>query len=135
LIIKTTFKSHFKIQKNKKNKKKFVFLKNMVVFLLFSKIFFKNCCVVLNFLKKKDTQRSFLKAPSRHKKFFHQVFSESFFLKIFFKFIFFKKFNLNNCINVHNNLNNVFKKIGSNIFTRIKYTTTVVVNMQQSLIL
>ena len=60
----------------------------MVVFLLFTKIFFKGCVVNFFFTKNKNSNTNILKAPSRHKKFFHQLFYEYFIIKINF---FFKK--------------------------------------------
>jgi len=125
LIVKTTFKSHFKIKKSlDKNKNKFIFIKNMVVFLLFSKIFFKGCAVKLLFNKTKKHQTNILKAPSRHKKFFHQVFFEFFSVKLILNFKLSKKIPYNSTVNLFFNLDNLFKKIGSNTFTRIKFNST-----------
>ena len=80
MTIKVDFKSNFKIKNNfsKNNAKKNIFIKNMVVFLLFSKTFFKNCKVTLLLNKKRKIITNILKAPSRHKKFFHQIFHEIF---------------------------------------------------------
>lgn len=121
MIVKTTFKSHFKIKKfsTKKNPKK-IFVKNIFIFLLFSKIFFKKCYVSFNFKKNQTTNKiNLLKAPSRHKKFFHQICYEYFQVVFIFKFskIFKKNFNL---IKLFNLLNNIFLKIGSNILNRKK---------------
>ena len=83
MVIKTVFKSHFKIKRNfNKNSKKKIFVKNMAVFLLFTKIFFTNCTVNFFFTKDMNTNTNVLKAPSRHKKFFHQIFYEYFLVKI-----------------------------------------------------
>lgn len=123
--MKTTFKSHFRLKKFFKKDEKKIFVKNMVMFLLFSKIFFKNCKISLLFSLKKKTQTSLLKAPSRHKKFFHQIVYEVFLVKIFFKFN--KEIILlnNNSIKVFNLLNSIFINIGSNTLTRIKFITSI----------
>ena len=125
MIIKTVYKSHFKVKKIfKKHKEKKILIKNILIYLLFSKIFFKNCCVSFNFSKNKGSSVSFLKAPSRHKKFFHQVTIEIFFLKIFVNF------NSKICINflknelfLFNYLNQFFRNIGSNTLCRVKFST------------
>jgi hypothetical protein len=79
LIIKSTYKSHFNLKKNfLKNNKKQIFSKNIIIFILFSKIFFKNYDLSVNYKNKKNNKLSILKAPSRHKKFFHQIFMEYF---------------------------------------------------------
>ena len=122
--MKTTFKSHFKLKKFIKKDEKKIFVKNMIMFLLFGKVFFKNCKISLLFLNKKNYYTNILKAPSRHKKFFHQLCYETFFLKVFFKFpqnlildkiLSLKLFPL---------LGKVFLKIGSNVLTRIKLTVS-----------
>jgi len=123
LFIKTVFKSHFKVKKNfKKNLKKKIFIKNTLIFLIFVKIFFKNCSVSFFFTKNKSVYTNILKAPSRHKKFFHQVVYEFFTTKVnfFFKKIFLKNILLS--IVNFNIINNIFYKIGSNTLTRIKFT-------------
>lgn len=93
----------------------------MVVFFLFSKIFFKNCFVSLLFNSKKKKQINILKAPSRHKKFFHQVFFEIFHLKVFFYFNFFYKIPVKLCNSFFVNLNTVFLKFGTNVLNRVKF--------------
>ena len=140
MVIKLTFKSHFKIKKINKNsnKKQFnnpktIFVKNMVVFLLFNKLFFENCTTTILFTKTTTNNISLLKAPSRHKKFFHQVFQENFFLKIFFRCLYyklnslvdFKKINLNTniiSIKIFKKLFLIFSKIGSNVLTQTKFS-------------
>lgn len=123
--MKTTYKSHFKLKKFFKKDEKKIFVKNMIIFLLFSNIFLQNCKISLLFSVKQKTHTSLLKAPSRHKKFFHHIFYEIFLVKLFFKFLknfkiynknFFKIFSLINCI---------FNKIGSNTLTRIKTTVSM----------
>ena len=87
MIVKTVFKSHFKIKKNYfKNKSKKIFVKNIFVFLIFSKVFFKNCFVSFFFNKLKLNKINLLKAPSRHKKFFHQIYTEYFQVTFIFRF-------------------------------------------------
>jgi hypothetical protein len=133
MTIKVDFKSSFRIKNNfsKNNSKKNIFLKNMVVFLLFSKIFFKTCKVTLLLSKKKKFLTNMLKAPSRHKKFFHQIFHEIFRLRVFFFFNSLKEYSYEGCtlkLNILNSiefffkLNNIFTKIGSNIFSKTKFT-------------
>ncbi len=121
MIIKTTFKSHFKVKKNLKSKSKLIFVKNMLVFLLFSKVFFKNCSTNLLFNSMKKNQINFLKAPSRHKKFFHQTFFEFFQIKVFLKFNLQKKLYITNTIVLFKKLNLVFLNLGSNLLTRTKF--------------
>jgi hypothetical protein len=118
LLVKTVFKSHFKIKHQTKSK--YIFCKNILTFLLFSKIFFKNCSVKLKFEVLKTTQLSMLKAPSRHKKFFHQICLEFFILKVFYKF--FKKMSvqLYKCITLKKKVLKIFNDFGSNILTKHK---------------
>lgn len=89
---------------------------------MFVKIFFKNCSVSFFFTKNKSIYTNILKAPSRHKKFFHQVVYEFFTTKVnfFFKSFFLKYVLLS--IPTFNIINNVFYKIGSNTLTRVKFT-------------
>lgn len=124
MIVKTTFKSHFKFKKFSKKDEKKIFVKNIIIFLLFSKIFFKNCKISLIFLKQQQQRTSILKAPSRHKKYFHQLCHEIFFLKIFFKFPFKVILTKMLSLKLFPILNAIFLKIGSNILTRIKFTVS-----------
>lgn len=120
MVVKTSFKSHFKIKKNfLKNKCKKIFVKNMFIFLLFTKIFVRGCSVSFFFKNFKVNKTNILKAPSRHKKFFHQTFYEFFQVKFFFRFNFLYK-NITNTLLVFNKLNKIFKKIGSNILNRVR---------------
>ena len=121
MIIKTTFKSHFKVKKNLKSKSKLIFVKNMLVFLLFSKVFLKNCSTNLLFNSIKKNQINFLKAPSRHKKFFHQTFFEFFQVKVFLKFHYDKKIYIFNTTLLFKKLNLIFLNLGSNLLTRTKF--------------
>jgi hypothetical protein len=71
------------------------------------------------FVKNRKNQTNLLKAPSRHKKFFHQISYEFYTIKINFNF------NLiyvdyKNILVLFNILNTVFLKIGSNTMTRTK---------------
>lgn len=120
LIVKTSFKSHFKIKGNfSKNRGKRIFVKNMFIFLLFTKIFVKNCLVSFFFKKFIKNKTNILKAPSRHKKFFHQVFYEFFQIKFFFKFkVVFS--GLKVTLKLFKKFNKVFLKIGSNTLNRVK---------------
>lgn len=122
MIVKTTFKSHFKIKKKShKNNSKKIFVRNMFVFLLFSKIFLKNCLVSFFFKKYKLNKINLLKAPYRHKKFFHQIFYEYFQISFIFKFDKIFK-NPNNTTSIFSIFNKVFKKIGSNTLNRVKFS-------------
>ncbi len=120
MVVKTVFKSHFKIKKKFiKNNSKRIFVKNIFIFLLFSKIFLKNCLVSFFFTKDSLNKISLLKAPSRHKKFFHQIFYEYFQVKFIFKFN--KVFKeIKNTINIFKKFNKIFQKIGSNTLNRLK---------------
>jgi hypothetical protein len=121
LVIKTTFKSHFKLKKNfKKNKSKFLFVKNIIIFFLFFKVFFKNCKLTISYKNKKKLQTSLLKAPSRHKKFFHQICFENFILKTYFYFFFKNKIATHNSIIFFKRINLIFEKFGSNVLTKTK---------------
>lgn len=123
MIIKTTFKSHFKIKKNfKKNLNKFIFVKNIVIFFLFFKVFLSNCKISLMFARKKNRQIDLLKAPSRHKKFFHQVCFEQFILKSFFYFKLSNIIEYNNTLLFFSTVNAIFEKFGSNTLTKIKFS-------------
>lgn len=123
MTLTTTFKSHFKIKKNfYKNKKKVIFVKNMVFFFLFTKVFFTNFDTSLMFQKKTLKQLSLLKAPSRHKNFFHQTCIEVFILKIFFYYKCNTTISLHYFLNFFKKLNIILKKIGSNTLTRTKFS-------------
>ena len=132
MVVKTVFKSHFKIKKNfLKNSKKKIFVRNMVIFLLFTKIFFKGCAVNFFFLKNRNTCTNVLKAPSRHKKFFHQIFYEYFIIKVNFFFRGLKplkdktylgvlRSSVLNLTHIFKKLDTIFKKISSNTINRTK---------------
>ena len=132
MVIKTVFKSHFKIKRNfNKNSKKKIFVKNMAVFLLFTKIFFTNCTVNFFFTKDTNTNTNVLKAPSRHKKFFHQIFYEYFLVKINFFFSdALNTENLQKCaisrLGIFNEIDTIFKKIGSNTLSRSKMSISFI---------
>lgn len=120
MIIKTTYKSHFFLKKKvfSKNIKKRIFNKNIILFILFSKIFFKKYKLNVLYLNKKIDKFNILKAPSRHKKFFHQVFTEYFCIK----FIWFIQNNKQCCgIDLFEKLNFIFLKIGTNTLSRFKF--------------
>jgi hypothetical protein len=132
LIVKSTFKSHFKIKKNlckdSKNLEKKIFVKNMFIFLLFSKIFLKNCVVSFFFKTIKKNKTNILKAPSRHKKFFHQIYFEFFQIKFFFRFFLKKSLNIKSTTILFNKFNLFLNKVGSNILTRVKITISTQTN-------
>lgn len=120
MVIKTVFKSHFKVKKNStKNKSKKIFVRNIFIFLLFSKVFLKGCLVSFFYKKFKSNEINLLKAPSRHKKFFHQIYSEYF--KLLFTFRFDKIFKkISKTKQIFSRFDKIFKKIGSNILNRTK---------------
>lgn len=116
-------KSHFKIKQQSNNKigdNKIKLVKGLTYFILFSSIFFKNCETSLMFKKEKKNQISLLKAPSRHKKFFHQISVDSYSIKIFFNFT--KRFNIcsNKSVAFFNGLVGFFLIFGSNTITLTK---------------
>ena len=93
--------------------------------MLFSKFFLNKCKISLLFSKNTKNSVNILKAPSRHKKFFHQTTFELFTTKIIFNFYSFlkNKHLLNNIIKIiifFNKINLCFFKIGSNILNRVK---------------
>ncbi len=91
------------------------------MFLLFTKIFVSGCVVSFFFKKNKVNCTNILKAPSRHKQFFHQVFYEFFQVNVFFNFIKMKTITkTGNSVVIFEKLNLVFQKIGTNILTRTK---------------
>ena len=136
IVIKATFKSHFKVKQSNsscKTLEKHIFVKNIVIFLLFAKIFLPKCNTSILFSSKKSLNTSILKAPSRHKKFFHQVFLETFSIKIFLHFGILHSDNHKNiCINKNcfysvtffKDLDALFSNVGSNILTRTKFSTS-----------
>ncbi len=133
MIIKILYKSHFKVLKNfklkKNNKKKQIFVKNIFIFLLFSKVFLKECSVTFFFKKRSLTNTSLLKAPSRHKKFFHQIFLEIFFLKVFFKFKKKKKIFLEKSNIFLKRLSFIFNSFGNNILNKVKFSIVFQTNL------
>lgn len=123
MILKTTYKSHFKLKNflNKNSGKK-IFVKNIIIFILFTKIFVNSSTTTFQFKKKKKNQISLLKAPSRHKKFFHQISYEYFYINIIIKFgdcvLSTITDNYNNTLILFYKLDNIFKNFGSNTLTR-----------------
>jgi len=123
LVVGVTYKSHFKAKKSTIfSKKKVIFLKNVVLLLLFSKIFFKKCKMTTRFLTVRSCSTSLLKAPNRHKKFFHQVFYEYFFIKIFFKYkdVLHNACLLSCCLSFVQLDFGFFQKFGSNVLSKAK---------------
>ena len=110
---------------------KYIFVKNMVLLLLFSKIYNRSCKMSLLYTNKKKCITSFLKAPSRHKKFFHQIVLEIFSVKFFFKFLFFKKINYKSNHLVLIKKKNFFQKVGSNNFTLVKFLISIKINLSK----
>ena len=72
----------FSIKKTVNNFKKKIFLKHFIVINLFYNIFFLNFFTKILFCQKKVKLINILKAPARHKKFFHQVGFEVFSIKV-----------------------------------------------------
>jgi len=84
------------------------------------------------FLKKCKSNISLLKAPSRHKKFFHQLTTEFFICRVFFKFKNTNLVDLQQCCSIFKQLERgFFKKIGSNILARTKILITIPTKKQQ----
>jgi hypothetical protein len=145
MLIKIDFKSNFKIKNSfsKKNSNKNIFIKNMVIFLLFSKLFLQTCKVTILISKKKKILTNLLKAPSRHKKFFHQIFHEIFRLRVFFLFNNIlinsyhpnniKKLHILNSVNFFSNLDKFFTKIGSNVLSKNKFSFKCFVSVKDIL--
>lgn len=132
MLIKTTFKSHFKLKNffKKKGPEKSIFVKNIIVLILFTKIFLKTFKITLNFKKRRFKQLNILKAPSRHKKFFHQISYEHFFVKIGFFFNtnpLFKNSYLDS-IELFKKLDRIFKNFGSNTLTRTVFKLRYKIN-------
>lgn len=90
------------------------------MFLLFSKFTINDCEIKFLFFKKKKLKTNLLKAPSRHKKFFHQIVNEVFLIKIFFYFYNYVYMNSDLLVNLFNHINNIFLNIGSNTLTRTR---------------
>jgi hypothetical protein len=85
LIIKTTFKSHFKIKTAGKLKKK-ILTKNVILFIILSKFFLKDFCINMFFKKCRKNVINVLKAPCRHKKFFHKLTYEYYIVNIVYRY-------------------------------------------------
>ena len=130
-----TLKSHFKINnlnKQKKINKKGIFVKNITMFLLLSKILFNNFDSHITFNKKKILKTSFLKAPSRHKKFFHQISFEEFYVKIFFIFKGYLKINLLASTSFFFEILGNFSVLGSNVLTLTKLLLITNINIKNN---
>ena len=123
---KIIYKSHFRVKKTFfKNKKKNIFIKNIIILFFFLKVFLKN--FISNFLCLKNKKKyNLLKAPSRHKKFFHQISYDTFIIKIFFKSKTTMLFNNNNCYLMFFKLGkHILKDFGSNTLVKNKYEVTL----------
>lgn len=127
-----TLKSFFKLQRRaKKFKKDTIHVKGISIFILFSKTFFKSCKVSMFFPKSQKLDLIFLKAPSRHKKFFHETFFEKFKVNIIYKVMYFNKKTYKHeaviLSNVHTTnltfikLNNLFDLFDSNTLAKCKF--------------
>ena len=136
MIFKLKYKSHFKI-KNKflKNKSKKIFVKNFLIFLFLNKIFLKNAIITFKFNKIKCDKTNLLKAPSRHKKFFHQICFEYFILSIFFKYSTVIKLNKHFIFKFNLFIKSFFMKFGSNSITNTKQTVSLKLLIPQKLTL
>ena len=137
MLLKVSFKSHFKIKQKKSSLKdsRYIFTKNIVMFLLLNKIFIKNCLINVKFEKFKKFNLTFLKAPSRHKKFFHQIATEYFVLKIFLNFFSIKALPKKKLFFIFYYFNRLFLGIGSNTLTRFKFTLVSLFNFNYKLLL
>jgi len=120
LIIKLTLRSQFKFKNRSKDKGR-IFLKNIITFILFSRVFLKFVKISLFFPKNIKVSNSILKAPSRHKKFIHQLCFEYF--TIHMNLFYINKFILvdKNLFFIKNLIDSIFLKIGSNILNRVKF--------------
>jgi hypothetical protein len=95
------------------------------MFLILSSVILNECKIKFFFLKKKLIGTNLLKAPSRHKKFFHQIVNEVFLIKIHFFFFEFQSIYYNFTLETFNPLNKIFSNIGSNTLTRTKLSICV----------
>ena len=125
MILKTTYRSHFFFKKNFKknfNNKKKIFTKSIIIFILFFKFFFKNFLLSVLFKKQTKNKTNILKAPSRHKKFFHQIFIE-YFCVVFNWHTTLDKYIINIFTQIHIfvKLNLIFLKIGTNTMNKTKF--------------
>lgn len=127
--IKTTFRSHFNFKKNLKKKKK-IFVKNIIIFILIIKKFLKKIKINTYLLKEKKKSINILRSPNRHKKFFHQVCSEYFSIKIFFYFVDYMEVYPHNIVFLKNRLSFFFKNFGSNTITRTKFVVVFNTNLK-----
>ena len=127
MIIKVSFKSHFKLKQRQRDKKK-IFTKNILMFLLLTKLFFKELRLTLRLTNKQKSKINILKAPSRHKKFFHQILHEYFNLHIYIYIPIKQTYSLISTQRIFDQLNKVFQKIGSNTLNRFKFLTAIEVH-------
>lgn len=93
--------------------------------MLFSKMFLIRCKTSLLFSKNLRNSNNILKAPSRHKKFFHQTTFELFTVKATYSFFILAKNplllnNIAKAVLLFKKINVCFLHIGSNTLNRIK---------------
>jgi len=120
LIIKTTFKSHFKIKTAGISKKKII-IKNVILFIFLTKFFLKDFTINMCFKKYYKNIVNVLKAPCRHKKFFHKLVYEYYTVNIVYKYkklyVLKKKFETSFFFY---NLKKFYNKIGTTSLSRTK---------------
>lgn len=135
--ITTTLKSFYKLGNCKKSSKNQInHVKGILIFLLFSKTFFKYCKVSLLFFKPKTLNVTFLKAPSRHKKFFHETTFVKYTVKLTYN-VFLGKFVKTRVVLPHVSqvnktfvkLNQLFDVLGSNTLSKCKFKIAVSFNI------
>jgi len=138
LKIVLTLKSFFKLHKGtqkKSRKKDTIHVKGISLFLLFSKSFFKNCKIKIFFPKSQKSCLVFLKAPSRHKKFFHETVFEKYKVNIIYNVLRFNRSTFKYETVILSNffiinlaflkLNKLFDLFGSNTLTKCKFRVSV----------
>jgi len=124
LILKLTLKSHFKFFKSLKKIKnlKKIFLKKIFIFLLSMELYLDNCIFKLFFFKKTLLKVNLLKSPMRYKKFFNQIFNETYIFKFFFYVSLENKILFENIILFFKFLNKQVSSIGTNLLTKKKFS-------------
>ncbi len=124
MILKLTLKSHFKFFKSLKKIKnlKKIFLKKIFIFLLSMELYLDNCIFKLFFFKKTLLKVNLLKSPMRYKKFFNQIFNETYIFKFFFYVSLENKILFENIILFFKFLNKQVSSIGTNLLTKKKFS-------------
>jgi len=101
--------------------KKKIIIKNVILFIFLTKFFLKDFTIDMHFKKYYKNIVNILKAPCRHKKFFHKLVYEYYTVNIVYKYKKFftlkKKFETSFFFY---NLKNLFNKIGTTSLNRTK---------------